>query len=341
MASRAPNNLAIDRAGTRLYANVVPISTDPFHYVTAFDLSQQQLANPRPLYQLKTLGKAYLFAHPTEERSLIVKSIHNEDGEVIDQVREVEAGKSPREIRVDIAAGIPADAPFDNLLDIRPLYSWDGDQIIAPLVSTGLVIKGNPNEQPVYVDYPEIGFEYTGKAIQAIETQNGKRRIVLSFWQGATAEEKCLLYTLDLDTLQYKLITQEPLRWIVYQVASADYDNEPWLIAGSRGKQSAVEITRTPMLAWLDPSGSSSFEPVEFLGEPVWQVELDDRGGHVVYLDSLSRSLVRLDPRTGELESDPDLYTDDINAAILVNTDASLVLLWEGTRLAPADWQAN
>lgn len=328
-----PSNVELNREGDVLLFSVFH-SSPAKQLVVSADFAGGQLNNAREVNLTTSLAKAFLTSHPAGDRGLILGNYQNPGGPVIDKLIEVELNKSPRVLRYEDTPGLPDNAPPDDMYGIEAIYSWDGETIIIPLKYSGIVVYSLTGKGRHFLPYPELGFPRTGKSVQALEDQNNKRRVLVSVWAQEVYVDACKLYTLDLDSLEYKHIAD--LNWVAYNVGCTDYDNEPWLVTGSRGRETAVDIKRTPLLYFVDPSGSSAMSKVQYYGDPLWQVEVSTHGDTVVYLDEQREAIVRLHPLTGLLEIDRKNYNPA--GELLVSADGKKVFIWERDELYHANF---
>jgi hypothetical protein len=312
-----PFSLDMNRQGDTLFSQF-KIKGQPGLNTACFSLKDGVLKFSTGLAKLPDVTRPFVGASPSEEKCLTI-------------------GKDKsRLVYYETVQGLPKDRPFDDFYNLSPFFSWDGKAVIVPLKYSGVVINNLDPQGYVFVKYPDFIEKATGMRLHALPNQNGKRRIFASIWQAGLYEDECHLYTLDLDNPEWKEITT--LKWIVYEAGGPDLDNEPWLIAGSRGKEDATETKRTPIYGMLDPA-SGVTELLRSFGEPVWQIEVEPYGKYVLFLDEQRQALVRLDPLTGDLDYDPRWFNKD--AKIITSTGSKTVLLWYRSMLLQAKWSGH
>jgi len=342
MADAVPDSLDISHDGKWVYAKFrepaswkVKAKGGRGYLAAAFPLGPQGLGELAGLLVGADLNRAFIGASPSGEECLVVTNAQQPNEPVIDIVWR--ATKNSRSlIPYDKAPDFPASGPQDLRFGLFPFYSWDGKQVIVPLNSKGLVVETIATGKSAFVAYPDFPQQITGRAFGALPDAEGRRRIYASFWSAGMTPELCRIHVLDLDSMKWTASVD--LDWVVYQIASADADNLPWLARGSRAPRTNVEHTRVPRLALLDPlSGAVDFK--EFLGEPVWETALDPTGKYVAYMDGMRKALVRLDIEAGELDIDPAYFDGD--AKLFVSTGGDTVLAWNKKMLYRASFSQH
>jgi len=276
---------------------------------------------------------AYVSAQPAGEECLVTYSRKMQGGAVWDTVvRGTATGPGP--IPFETSPGIPQKGPPETFFALEPFYSWDGEQVVVPLHHLGLSICQLDGKAAVYVPYPKLPFTPSAMSFGNMHQKSNKRRIYASFFiPGATEGDRCQLYTLDLDSRKWTKIIETT--WIIYHVAGPDFENEPWLVSGSRGPMTNTEHQRFARIALIDPS-SGAQDLLEFHGTPEWDVAIDPYGKYVVYTDVDRKAIVRLDPSAGSLDIDPRWYAED--AKLFVN-ESGEVYAWHREMLVHAEWR--
>jgi hypothetical protein len=302
------------------------------YLAASFALGPSGLGETQGLFVGADLIRAFIGAAPSGAECLLVTNTQQPGGPVVDMLWR--AQKNSRSgVIYEQAPGFPTSGPQDMRFGLNPFYSWDGTQVIVPLNGKGLVVTTIRDQQSKFIAYPDYPKQITGSAFGALPDAEGRHRIYASFWSASVDPELCRVHVLDLDNMKWSATVE--LDWVVYQVASADADNLPWLVRGSRAPRTNVEHTRVPRLALIDPlSGAVDFK--EFLGEPVWETALDPTGKYVAYMDGMRKALVRLDVEAGELDIDPAFF--DGEAKLFVSAGGDTVLAWNKKMLYRANF---
>lgn len=324
-----PDSLDLSRDGQRIVAKFpAPDSNDIL--AAAFNITESGLGDPKALLSGRDLIRAYIAAAPTTAEALVISNAQEPGGPVLDVLWRA-AGLTRQAVPYNTAESFPADGPQDMCFGLRPFFSWDGTQVVVPLNAKGLVVVTIKGNQARYVAYPEFPQPITGMAFGPVPDSDNRNRIYVSIWSVGQTPELCRVQILDLDSLQWTGTAD--LDWVVYQVASPDVDNLPWVVRGSRAPRTNTEHQRIPRLAMVDPI-SGAVDLKEFFGEPVWETALDPHGTYVVYMDAMRHALVRAEVETGALAADQQIF--DENAKLFVSDGCRTVLVWNKTTLQQA-----
>jgi len=330
LAEYPPDALDINRNGTRLFAkHFVP--DGPNTLVLSIPLTADGLGDPSIVVESSDVMRSFVRAHPTENACLLITNEQPAGGPVVDVIWKY-YGKQNARVPYAEAEDFPQQLPPQARYNLEPVYSWDGQLIIVPLHAAGLCIMDATTNRGRFLAYPELPGEPTGRALGALPPTDGRNLFYVSQWHKIKGpEEWCHVSLLDLDSGEWLLPVE--LDWLVYEVASADPLNQPWLVRGSRAPNKASEHKYVPRLALLDPR-SEVTELQMFYGTPYWPVKLEALGRYVVYLDQQLQSIARLEPATGQLDLDPRFYRDDAQLFVALGGDP--VYVWDQDTLVRA-----
>ncbi len=329
-----PIDFSINRAGDVLYATMTN-PQGPAPLIHRYTLENGVLGAPEVRYQTANMLHSYLQLNPAGTECLVLAN-NKVDGLVRDVIFRLVDKDTMALVDYENATGMPATGKPDTWYNLEPFYSWDGDQVVAPLKYYGLTVTGLQIKQGRYVDYPKLPFAPDAMAFGPLPTENDKRRIWASFWKVGSREDQCQLFTLDLSTMEWKKIIAA--NWAIYHVGGADFDSMPWVVAGSRAPDDAAEGRRFARFGRIDPN-SGAEELAEFFGTPDFAVALEPHGKYIAYTDSVRQAIVRLNPGTGELDIDPRWYADD--AQLQISEGGTHVYAYKQGALVHGTWSKH
>jgi hypothetical protein len=329
-----PLDVSINRAGDALLATMTnPKGPAPLIY--RFTLQNGALSAPEVRYETSNMLHSYLQANPEGTECLVLAN-NKVDGAVRDVIFRLVDKDTMAMVYYDSSPGIPTAGKPDTFYNLEPFYTWDGDAVVAPLKSYGLTVTGLKDKQGKYAAYPKLPFAADAMAFGPLPTENNQRRIWGSFWKVGSREDQCQLFSLDLTSMQWKKVIDA--NWAIYHVAGADFDNAPWVVAGSRAPDDAAEGRRFARFGRIDPS-SGAEDLAEFYGTPDFEVALEPHGKYIAYTDSARKAIVRLNPGTGELDIDPRWYADD--AKLLISEGGEQVFAYKQGALVHGEWSKH
>lgn len=332
MEGLAPEALEINRDGDRLFLKK-HITSGFLTEFASYELTAVGIGERVLEHKSGELYRAFIHAHPTRDECLVASHVQAADG-VVDRLwRLTSAGLAA--VPFSDAPGFP-ELPAVALYNLEPFYSWDGSKIVVPLHEGGFVVVNTEDGEARFFSYPALPFAHSGSAISAVYSPGDRQLVSASFWrlelENAEPIDQCaiFLYSLDAD---------EPLRsieldWPVYQIASPDPENLPWLARGSRYPNKQTEFRRVPRLATLDPD-SGKVKLQVFSGRPYWPLVLAPKGDKLAYLDQRRAAIVRLNRDTGAIDIDLRFYSED---AQLSYTMGDEVYVWQASLLFRAEF---
>jgi hypothetical protein len=210
-----------------------------------------------------------------------------------------------------------------------------------PVRLAGVIVADIASGKAKYVPYPAVaGPPPTYDQMGVLPDQNGKHLVYLSLGSIETGRDACQVQLLDLDTLEWE--QQPPLDWLVYQIGGDDLQHTPWVLLGSRAKESTAEPGRSARLALFHPD-TKIVEQLPMFGDVIWNqlgdFKLDPHGKYLVYIDGRRKGIVRYELATGKLDIDPRWYSHE--GKLLVDADASTVLLIKDNTVMRAEWKLH
>ena len=299
-----------------------------------FDVSTGVLPEPVQMLGGTLLVQAFIQPNP-DGTECLVKTSRKIENAVWDGIWRL---MPPERVSVPFEsdAGLPVGLPSESYSGLEPFYSWDGLYVITPIKNAGVCVNSLDGKVKAYVSYPKVDFAYQGMSWGVLPDEAGQRRAYVSFWAPGSIDDRCTLFVLDLDSRQWKKITDTT--WIIYKAGGENLNNEPWLIVGSRAPRNNTEGTRFPRMGRVDPA-SGVVDLLEFNGAPDWDVALEPHGKYVAYTDGQRKALVRYSPATGAMDIDPRWFSEE--AKVFMGEGGDPVFVWKGPLLLQAKWSKH
>ncbi len=318
--NRAPAALDLGREGCYVFYKLLLAGGEQAVYSAA--LTVDGAAEPVELLRGAEYNIAYIAAHPRDNECLITTNYMAPDGHVHNRVWRVGPGLL-RELPYEDCEGLPADHPAEALSSLEPFYSWDGTNVVVPTSFFGVSILSREGEAAPWVAMPDPKIFVTGTQVGALPDSGLGRLIYFNVWEARSRDEKCRVFTLDLDKPeQFELRTDQT--FVIYEFSSPDLQFEPWVLHGSR-LPDYLETRRQVRMLLLDPE-SGVLKDLEIGGDPEFNIALDHFGTQVAFMDRIRQSLVRLEIGTGEFSIDDRWYSED--ASLFFADDDQQVYVW-------------
>jgi hypothetical protein len=326
---RDPSALDIGRSGEYAFFKLMLAEGD--HAVFSARLHDGKAESPVQLARGEEFNIAYISAHPSANECLLTSNYMAEDGHVHNRVWRAGPGLLI-EIPYEQCSGFLADHPPDSLNDLRPYYSWNAAEVIVPTSYFGLSIVTVEGTPQGYVPMPDPLILVTGSQCGVLPDSAEGRQVYMSVWDASTTDEKCRIFTLDLDNPEsFRLRSDQT--WIVYRFSSPDLKYDPWVLQGSR-LPDYLEVKRQVRIAKLDPE-SGLVEEQELGGRPEFNLAMDSLGRQCAFMDPNKQALVRLELESGINGQDRAWFSDD--AKLFFSRDDTEIYVWKKDIL----YQAN
>ncbi|MCB1219449.1 hypothetical protein KDL30_02145 [bacterium] len=316
---RAPLALDVGRAGQFAFYKL--LLEDGEHAIYSASLAGSGKPEPRELAHGSKYNIAYIAAHPSQQECLVTTNYMAEDGHVHNKVWRV-GPDMLMEVPYESCPGVPAQHNESKLQDLRPFYSWDGKQVIVPLSDLGVVDADIESGNMEFVALPDPKILVAAWQYGPLPPSGLGNLLYCSVWETGTRDEKCRLFTLDLeklDTFQLQL----DVTWIVYRFTSPDLEFEPWVLHGSR-LPDYLEAKRQPRMSLYDRD-SGNVEDIELGGDAEFNIRLNPLGTKVAFMDRNRQALVLLDLGTEDSSADDRWFSPE---AELFVTDEDSCYLW-------------
>lgn len=318
---RVPSALDIGRSGEYVFFKLMLTEGD--HAIYSARLHDGSADTPVQLARGVDFNIAFIAAHPSANECLVSSNYMADDGHVHNRIWRVAPGLL-LEIPYEKCGSFPTEHLPDSLSDLKPFYSWDGTEVIVPTSFFGIGILSLEGVPRKYVAMPDPKINVTGSQCGVLPDSDEGRQVYMSLWDASTRDEKCRIFTLDLDNpAGYKLRTDQT--WIVYRFSSPDLKYDPWVLQGSR-LPDYLEAKRQVRVAQYDPE-SGIVEELELGGRPEFNFEMDSFGRQFAFMDPNKQALVRLERASGETGIDAAWFSDD--AKLCFSQSDEKIYVWK------------
>lgn len=318
--NRVPTDLDIGRNGNYVFFKL--LLEDGEHAVYSASLDGGKAAEPVEILRGDQYNLAFIAAHPSLNECLVTTNYMADDGHVHNRIWRAGPGLL-EEVPYEQCPGLPGDHPADMLSSLRPFYSWDGEQVVVQTSRFGVAVLGRDGTPQAWLGLPDPKINVTGAQCSVLPDSDEGRQVCFSVWEAISRDEKCRMFTLDLDALDGFSLRFD-LTWVIYRFSSPDLVYDPWTLRGSR-LPDYLEDDRQPRVSLYDPE-SGMVKDVEFGGDPEFNTAMDSYGRYVGYMDSVRRALVRLEVASGELDINGDWFSEDAN--IFLVGDGAETYVW-------------
>ncbi|MCB1216154.1 hypothetical protein KDL44_02095 [bacterium] len=303
--NRAPSALDVSRSGDFAFFKIM--LSEGEHAVFRVPLSGSAAFEPVEMLRAPDQNIAFIMAHPSAPECLVTTNHIAADGHIHNQVWRIADGLR-EEIPYDDCEGLPANHLELWMSGLKPYYSWDGKQVIIPFDQMGVVVCTLGEQDSRFIPLPDPKIEITGFQSEALPDSSMGRLIQYIVWEAQSRDEKCRLFTLDLDALEgFEL--QADVTWIVYHFAAPDLEFDPWVLHGSR-LPDYLEARRQPRLAFYDRE-SGTLRDVELAGDAEFNLSMDPLGRSVAFMDRNQQGLVLQDLASGESNVDTRWFSPE------------------------------
>ncbi|MEZ5338439.1 MAG: hypothetical protein R3F46_09250 [bacterium] len=317
--NRVPSALDVGRSGE--FAFFKMMLSEGEHGVFRVPLHGSGAFEPVELLRDPEQNIAYIKAHPSAAECLVTTNHIAADGHVHNRVWRIAAGLQ-EEIVYENCEGLPENHLEIWMNNLKPFYSWDGSQVIIPFDQMGVVVCTVGKQDSRFIQLPDPKIQITGFASDALPDSGMGRLVSYIVWEAQSRDEKCRLFTLDLDRLdRYEL--QADITWIVYNFAAPDLEFDPWVLQGSR-LPDYLEAKRQPRLAYFDRE-SGTLRDIELGGDAEFNLSMDPLGRSTAFMDHNRQGLVLLDLESGESSVDTRWFSTE---ARIFQTENAQCYVW-------------